>query len=101
MPTLHRRIAVTCDPELDAALRRADRLLPRSPRRSAAATLRALALEGARALVARDDDARRAAAKLGAPPARRTLADVPAPLPDPEDERYGATDSLQWVRGKQ
>jgi hypothetical protein len=100
VPTSHRRIAVTCDPELDAALRRADRLLPASATRSASGTLRALALEGARALGAGDDGARRAAAELGARPARRALADVPAPLPDPDGEHRGATDALRWVRGK-
>lgn len=52
MATAHPRIAVTRDPELDAALRRAGSLLGADP--PAARLVRDLALRGARAL---EDDA--------------------------------------------
>src|SRR5262249_52363040 len=54
MPTKHSRIALTRDPELDAALRSAERVL--GPSKPAAALARELVLLGAKAL-AEDPDA--------------------------------------------
>lgn len=57
MPTAHPRIAVTRDPELDAALSRAGALL--GPELPAARLVRDLALRGARALEDDDGESRR------------------------------------------
>lgn len=72
MPTKHRRIAVTEDPELAEALRVASSELPGL---SGAALVRELALRGARALPVKALDERvgRIIAQTGARPARGNL----------------------------
>ncbi len=74
VPSAHPRIAVTRDPELDAALRRAELVLGRKP---AATLVRELALRGSADLPQLEDQAaqRRLDAK-GAIPARRALRDA-------------------------
>jgi hypothetical protein len=74
VPSLHPRIALTRDPELDAALRRAERVLGPKP---AATLVRELALRGSADLPhAEDEAARRRLDASGAVPARRTLRDA-------------------------
>lgn len=100
MATKHRRINVTCDPELAAALEDTRELLGERPD---AARVRALALEGARALTAEDPEAasrRRVRERLSRPditPARShddAWLDSIAAGTD-----YSGTEALEWVRG--
>ncbi len=100
MATKHRRINVTCDPELAAALEETRELLGDRPD---AARVRALALEGARALTADDPEAasrRRVRERLSRPditPARSRddswLEEVVA------GSDHAGTEALEWVRG--
>ncbi len=104
MPTAHRRINVTCDPELAAAMEVTRELLPQQ---SDAARLRALALTGARALAG--DVAGQASMQ-----ARHRLLSRPDVFPassrdrtlpwlddllkdEPSDQ---GTRALEWVRGE-
>lgn len=101
MATKHRRINVTCDPELAAALEETRELLGDRPD---AARVRALALEGARALTADDPEAasrRRVRERLSQPditPARsHDRSWLSEPLP--ELDGPSGTEILEWVRG--
>lgn len=105
MPTQHRRINVTCDPELAAALDGARAHLDET---SDAARLRALALAGATALAARTPEEREGDAALA-----RLLA-IPGVRPAKNRDRHppywdemmkepittDGTDALEWVRGE-
>lgn len=102
MSTVHRRINVTCDPELAAALDATRDVLGELPD---SARVRALALEGARALVSGTpaEAAMRARRQLLSRPGVRPATDrdrslpwLEGTVPDPE---YGATQALEWVRG--
>jgi len=74
VPSSHPRIALTRDPELDAALRRAERVLGPKP---AATLVRELALRGSADLPqAEDHAAQRRLDASGATPARRSLRDA-------------------------
>jgi len=104
MPTKHPRIGVTCDPELERALKRARAKLPPEARRSRAAQVRALALIGAAhvgdpAPEIEDDREwlrRVHNARLGN---GRLLEVVGDRLePDPDDP-YALTRALEWVKG--
>ncbi len=103
MPTMHARIALVRDEELDRALRSVERLLPDEARRSQAARVRALAIRGAAALAAEDhdDDARFEAAldALGATRATESWDDLPPPINiGPPEDRLGSA-ALDEVRG--
>lgn len=101
MATIHRRINVTCDPELTAALEATRELLGDLPD---SARMRVLALEGARALLAGTPDEERLRALrelLSRPdvtPARNRdrswLKDRPPAL-----DGVSGTEILEWVRG--
>ncbi len=102
MATQHRRINVTCDPELAAALDATRDVLGELPD---SARVRSLALEGARTLVSGSpaEDVMRARQELlsrrGVRPATdrdRSLPWLDGAVPDPD---YGATEALEWVRG--
>ncbi len=102
MGTVHRRINVTCDPELAAALDATRDVLGELPDSQ---RVRALALEGARALVAGTpaEEVMRARRELLSRPGVRPATDrtrdlswLEGAVPDPE---YGATKTLEWVRG--
>jgi hypothetical protein len=74
VPSPHPRIALTRDPELDAALRRAELALGRKP---AATLVRELALRGSAFLpTAEDQTAQRRLDAVGAVAARRSLRDA-------------------------
>lgn len=89
MPTKHRRIAVTEDPELAEALRHASSELPGL---SSAALVKELAIRGARTLPvdAGEEKMARIIARTGAAPARGNLQEYlrtrekPAPI-NPDD----------------
>lgn len=108
MASKHPRLGVAKDPELERALARTRPLLGQSETRSAAAHVRALALRGAEALVASDDDpdarARRQLYEkyeISQPATRdpRTFVAPTDPI-DPADPTP-ASDALRWVRGKE
>lgn len=95
MPTKHRRIAVTCDPELEDALRQERRARPGA---SDAALVRELAL---RAASLSEQDVKRARfeafmRKHGVRRATRDIADVE---PEPYTGGETASEALEWVRG--
>ncbi len=102
MATVHRRINVTCDPELTAALDATRDLLGELPD---SARVRALALEGARALVAGTPAAEvmRARQELLSRPGVRPATDRTRDLSwlegEEVDQERSATETLEWVRG--
>jgi hypothetical protein len=88
MPTSHPRLALVRDPELDAALRRAARVL--GPDKPLAAVARELILRGADQITPKDDPFERWLEEIGAERATgdkaQTLAEVRAMPPyDPQD----------------
>lgn len=104
MPTSHRRINVTCDPELAAALEQARPLLAE---RSDAARVRALALAGARALREQappQTEAEAVRARLlaipGIQPATKPTGLMPwfEEMLKQEPTTKGS-ETLEWVRG--
>jgi len=101
MPTRLRRINVTCDPELEAAMASVADLLDE---RSEAGRLRALALAGARSLAA-GTGASVAAARASlvrrgdVEPARNDDRRLPW-LDERPDEQRPASAALEWVRGE-
>jgi hypothetical protein len=98
MPTRHRRINVTCDRELDAALRAAGNLVDAQ---SDAGRVRALALLGAETLVGEEPISPSLAALRARPGVRPALInhrDFPLPPPEGRISTAG-TDVLEWVRG--
>lgn len=102
MPTRHRRIGVTLDPELSEALALAR---GRLNSRSDAALIRELALLGAQALSpdqaqAQLWQARRVLDQRGATPQRADLLAVSRSLRQRRDAgAESASESLDWVRG--
>ena len=107
VPSLHPRIAVVRDPEVDRALERTRRLLPPGQTRSTAAHLRALALRGAEEVATAANPAeaerQRLIDKYDLIPASRP-GDFDFPWLDTDeidpDDPTPATDALNWVRGK-
>lgn len=110
VPSLHPRIAVVRDPEVDRALERTRRLLPAGQTRSTAAHLRALALRGAEEIATAVDpteaERQRLIDKYGLIPASQPFRPGEDRFPwldeeeiDPNDPTP-ATDALNWVRGK-
>lgn len=93
MPTQHRRIAVTVDPELEAALATGRGALDVA---SDAGLVRALALRGAEGLSPMNEVAREFVRRTGARPATRRITDIPMPEGPITTE---ATEALEWVRG--
>jgi hypothetical protein len=102
MATAHRRINVTCDPELAAALDATRDVLGELPD---SARVRALALEGAKALVAGTpaEEVMRARRELlsrpGVRPATDRTRDFSWLEGEEVDHRHSATETLEWVRG--
>lgn len=103
MPTTHRRIAVTRDPELADALERTRGVLDPVDTRSEAGHLRRLALLGARSL--RDSDAfemsdseRRIRSIPGVRLATRDINDLPWLDGQEIDETRSASRAMEWVR---
>lgn len=102
MPTKHPRIGVTCDPELERALRRSRAKLPAAARRSRAAQVRALALIGAAHVgdpePEIEDDRewlrRVHGARLGSGDLQGILDSIP-PGPPTRD----LSEALEWVKG--
>ena len=105
MATAHRRIGVTRDPELAAALAATRGLLDRADTRSEAGQVRRLALLGARVLVDGRDDGHAARARQrlldlpGVRPATRSLDELRWLDEDPVDPSGEASEALDWVRG--
>ena len=105
MPTTHRRIAVTKDPELTAALEATRGLLDQVDTRSEAGQVRRLALLGARVLVDGRGEAHAARARQrlldlpGVRPATRSLDELRWLDEDPVDPSGEASEALDWVRG--
>ena len=104
MPTAHRRINVTCDPELSAAL---DATRPLLAERSDAARVRALALAGARALSAQNPAGealvarQRMLSRGRLRPARNSDRALPwlyELMAEPVSTR--GSEALDWVRGE-
>lgn len=103
MPTSHPRIALTRDPELDAALRRAKLLLGES--KPTATLARELILRGARELYANEGgELDRWLTERDATPVERSTADVMATAaelgpPDPTQPRP-ASRALEDLRAE-
>lgn len=93
VPTKLRRIAVTVDTELEAALALARPVFPGSD----AALVRELALRGAADLGSSTVRRLEFLRRTGARPATGRLADLPEPAGPVGDE---ATRALEWVRGE-
>lgn len=99
--TIHPRIALTRDPELDEALRRARPLL--GQRKPTATLARELILRGARELVAQQgSEIDRRLDELGATPALGSTADLLASAaalgPVDETKPYAISEALQELR---
>ncbi len=103
MPTEHRRIGVTKDPVLAAALEATRSILGPEETRSEAGHVRRLALLGARTLTAGDERAMRARQKLlaisGVRPGTGRLEDLPW-LDEAVDEGRELSRALEWARGE-
>ncbi len=99
MPTSHRRINVTCDPELAAALERSRKALP-GELRSEAALLRRLALAGAEVVGAGGPGATRQALLSRPGITARSRDHDYAWLTDVEPLTDKGTRALEWVRGE-
>lgn len=103
MPTIHPRIALTRDPELDAALRRARALLGED--KPTAALARELILRGARELHANAGaELDRWLTERGATPAERSIEEVLVAAgelgpPDPARPR-AASQAVEELRGE-
>jgi hypothetical protein len=101
MATIHPRIALTCDPELDEALRRARPLL--GERKPTATLARELILRGVRELVAQQgSEIDRWLDGLGATPALGSTADLLASAaalgPVDETRPYAVSEALEESR---
>ncbi len=101
MATIHPRIALTRDPELDEALRCARPLL--GERKPTATLARELILRGTRELLASDGSAvDRRLDELGAAAARRSTAELLAAAstlgPVDDAQPYAATEALEQSR---
>jgi hypothetical protein len=101
MTTVHPRIALTRDPELDEALRRTRPLL--GERKPMATLARELILRGARELLARQgSELDRRLDELGATPALRSTADLLASAsalgPVDEARPYALSEALEETR---
>ncbi|MFZ1927143.1 MAG: hypothetical protein WAU42_13495 [Solirubrobacteraceae bacterium] len=105
MAARHPRLGIERDSEMERALTLTEPLLDPAETRSAAAQIRALALRGARAVLASAGSESQLQARLteryGAKPARGNLSELDPPLrvPDPADTAP-ASDALRWVRGE-
>ena len=105
MGTTHRRIGVTKDPDLAAALDATRPLLGSDETRSEAGHVRRLALIGARALGKGTMQARaaldrqRLLERPGVRPATRGLDELSWLEAEPVDEDRHASRTLEWVRG--
>lgn len=106
MGTTHRRIGVTRDPDLAAALDATRPLLDSGETRSEAGHVRRLALIGARALgqgtlQARTAlDRQRLLERPGVRPATRGVDELSWLDAEPIDEDCRASRTLEWVRGE-
>lgn len=92
MATVHPRIAVIRDSELDRALTISDPLLTATERRSQASRVHALAIRGARAIAEQSAEDTRAELAFSAMSAQRPTADwssLPAPV------RLSATEGVR------
>lgn len=103
MPTAHPRIALTCDPELDEALRRSRPLL--GERKPNATLARELILRGARELLSnRGPEIERWLDERHATPAMRSTQEVlvsATTLGAPDTARpYAASEALEDMRGE-
>jgi hypothetical protein len=101
MATIHPRIALTRDPELDDALRRARPLL--GERKPTATLARELILRGARDLLDHQgSEIDRRLDELGATPALGSTADLLAAAsalgPVDEDKPYAVSEALEEMR---
>lgn len=104
MPTTHRRIGVTRDPELTEALERTRSALDPADTRSEAGQVRRLALIGARTVGERgpvpemSESERRIRSIPGVQLATKDLSDLWWLGQEPVDETRSASRAMEWVR---